>query len=951
MPQVSTAPPVGIHGVLSVLADTAEPRTSTRRGLPERLHWLPLCNAEHMPRWGSSFSPVRVDDGDIVTEMAAIDAIRPGEETLKVGWLWVAGTTTDADGNSARTFEPLITTTVRVAGSQVIGSGELLLTPLIADPTTRLQLEEAMEREGVAFGGGAFARTGRVASEDLLRRTAQLGSFARRAAAAAGFDAVDLVPAGAGPAALAARPGLRIVVGMGLYADEAEPDFSPAGSLRMWERRIDTRWTALHSLYLDRPPPAPPACRDLPSPYPLTPTQHDCVVAARSAAVTVIAGAPGTGKTHSIAAIVGDVVAQGQTVLVTAKSIASVAALTEILERRPGPEPVVFGSGARRLELARQLAASRPESVPANEVDRRACQLEAALQRRDDVWASTARRLAGLGLMGDSGELTRLHERLPGLSDPDVSLFEIQALATKAGGRPPPWYRVGRRRHWRHLCDLLGVATDPRGEDLRAVLSLASATRVLHRFGHPTEDGLEWDSLAAAVTRVRQACGEWMNALAHDERRLTRRTRGTLAALGTALRGGRAKRRAHLSRLGPAMTQALPVWVGTLGDVDDLLPMHPAMFDLVVLDEASSIDQSRAAPALLRGRRCVIAGDPRQLRHVSFVPDDAVSDALDRHMPGADPALRARLDVRANSIFDVAAGTTAVRHLDEHFRSAPHLFDFVGRRLYGDRVRLATVTPRAEDDDLIRVSRLAAHRTSAKVIVEEVEWVMDRLDALGVDGVDSVGVVSPFRAQADALEEAALRHFGREGIEALGLKIGTVHAFQGMERDVVLVSLGIGAEDGPMTWRFAQDPHLFAVMATRARKRIEWVVSADPDPGSLLADYLAQADTSVGGPSGMTHHPADPWRDTVAESLCEAGVSLMAPYPVGRHLLDLCLVNADGFIGVDTTVHPDGPDAHIRRHLDLQRQGWPLASAFAAVWRDRPAELVVHLKQRLEETR
>ena len=88
------------------------------------------------------------------------------------------------------------------------------------------------------------------------------------------------------------------------------------------------------------------------------------------------------------------------------------------------------------------------------------------------------------------------------------------------------------------------------------------------------------------------------------------------------------RRRAHLERQvdGAALVRALPLWVGTLRDIDDLLPAKPGLFDLVILDEASQIDQIRRP----RPRCCgpigpSSSGDPYQLRHVTFLSDEQVT--------------------------------------------------------------------------------------------------------------------------------------------------------------------------------------------------------------------------------------------------------------------------------------------------------------------------------------
>lgn len=83
--------------------------------------------------------------------------------------------------------------------------------------------------------------------------------------------------------------------------------------------------------------------------------------------------------------------------------------------------------------------------------------------------------------------------------------------------------------------------------------------------------------------------------------------------------------------------------------------------------------------------------------------------------------------------------------------------------------------------------------------------------------------------------------------------------------------------------------------------------------------------------------------EEVADHLAAAGLVVRAGYPTGRHVVDLCVGGALGFVGVTTGVHPDGPYAHVERDLALRRAGWPLADAFASRWRDDPAGLVAHV--------
>ncbi|WP_157965136.1 DEAD/DEAH box helicase [Euzebya rosea] len=930
-------PPVGVHGVLSVLEEMAAAAGqggSSSSQVPDHFAWLPMGV---VPALGTA-TPDRPGsvpiDPDLAARFGAVDAIRPQTRSLRVGLGFLTGAT-DAEGPLGKWFEPLVTVPVVVVGNALRRAGDVELTPLVGDRHVRARLEEDVD-----WGVGVLEGLGEDVPADRMPAAEGVLAHLRRVVDAIGYDPPAVIAPVGRPSTLRDSVGLRLVLGAGLFALGSRPEFSPAAALAEWHTTVGTRWTALHSLYLDHPPPAGPSPGpDLSSAYRLSEAQHEAVVASRTEPVTVIAGAPGTGKTHTIAAIVGDAVAHGRSVLVAAKADATVEAISELLDRRPGPDPLVFGSSDRRWALARRLAAGEPQAVPSAEVLQRHAAMQQARRHRDATWLDAADALAGMTLLGDGPEARQLRQRLPGVATAD--LFTVESLLERTGRAQPPWWRPGARRAWSSLTTSLGVAS-PTEEELAAVARLAAAVRRLHASPDPLLDGIDWSELAAAQHDVEERTGEWMDAMARSEQRLGKAARGTLGVLALALRAGRAKRRAQLATLvGQQVTVPLPVWLGTLADIDDLLPLEPAMFDLVVLDEASSIDQPRAAAALLRGARAVVVGDPQQLRHVSFVAGEAVKEAIRVHAPGASAALQAKLDVRDSSIFDVAAASAPVRTLDEHFRSAPHLFAWVGRELYRGEVTVATRTPLTDRQDRIEVVRVEGARNDRKVVEAEVVWVIDRLRQLWRDGATSVGVISPFRAQADALEDAALTILKRRGIDELGLRVGTVHAFQGMERDVVLASLGVGADDGPRTWRFVDDPNLFAVFATRARERMEVVLSAAPPSGSLVADYLDQVDHPPPPPSGIGS--VDRWTATVAEGLLDAGVEVAAPYPVGRHAVDLVLHEGTRYLGVVTRLHPDGPHLHVRRQLELTANGWPIRTAHRAIWGDRLGELVVAL--------
>ena len=375
--------------------------------------------------------------------------------------------------------------------------------------------------------------------------------------------------------------------------------------------------------------------------------------------MTVVSGAPGTGKSHTIAAIACDAVARGERVLVAARSSATVDALTELLAHT--------GSGSGRVRVDRAAGpaggSARRRSglpAPAETVRRAAGARDEAIAARD---AARAEVVGGLHAELSWEHAQRAHHDAwsvaPGLLEPDVELTTsagcspaVTAAMAGGGGAASEGPVVGRPR--------------PSGPG-RPGPSAASARR---RRGDgrrgvragtlDTAGGLDlaavWARLEPLDEAARVAIGRWLAVEARSAQRINQRTIGALGALATALRSGRAARREQLAHLDvAALTTALPLWIGTLADIDDLLPARPASFDLVMLDEASSIDQSLAATALLRARRTVIVGDPTSFVTCPSSPTIRASGAGES--PGRGPRVDGLLDVRRNSIFDVAAGS------------------------------------------------------------------------------------------------------------------------------------------------------------------------------------------------------------------------------------------------------------------------------------------------------
>ena len=64
-------------------------------------------------------------------------------------------------------------------------------------------------------------------------------------------------------------------------------------------------------------------------------------------------------------------------------------------------------------------------------------------------------------------------------------------------------------------------------------------------------------------------------------------------------------------------------------------------------------------------------------------------------------------------------------------------------------------------------------------------------------------------------------------------------------------------------------------------------------------------------------------------------------YPVGHEVVDLVVGDGDAAVALDCEVHPDGPEAHIRRRALLTSMGWTIVDAFESRWGDDLAEFAI----------
>ncbi|MBD3894701.1 AAA family ATPase [Halomonas sp. ML-15] len=654
-----------------------------------------------------------------------------------------------------------------------------------------------------------------------------------------------------------------------------------------------------------KPASAPPVPETLPTS--LTLAQERALHNAAVETLSVINGPPGTGKTYTLACQAIDRVMRNERVLVVCSNEHAADVVRTKLAELFGPAQglvVRAGRGNHRQQL---------------------------LERLDELLAEASNK--------DE------HESPPRLAS------RLQAMARD--------YRRSERRFRKAL-----VAAVDEGALWRRRGGLWHGLRLWwlrRRAGRRDLLSQRWGELQSKVSAHQALARSYLAALAHHQRRTLQSTRRQqLRKLATALRSRASGRReARFEALDwSVLTRAFPVWVVSAQALHRTLPLESELFDLCIMDEATQSNLPLALPALQRASRAVIVGDPRQLRHFSFLSQARQHEFAVRHQVQSLPV---DLNYRERSLLDYGlmaiAGGHAIVLLDEHFRSHPALIGFSNDRFYAGRLKILTHLAQVVDAPPIALVDCPV-RIEGDVNAAEIEAVMEHLEALAAESADlpdhecqSIGVLALFRATALALEKALLDRVDLRTISRHDLRVGTPYAFQGEERDIMLLATGVYPGRAAAAWTYLNRPDVFNVAVTRARHRQVVFMPQEALEGvgsNLLVDYVAYARTNR--PRPMTSPPAHDGMRTELIAILEAwGARCRIDYPFAGQTLDILVLYQGHALAVDTI----GTDATAGKAWDweryrlLERAGLAIFPIGYVSWRTRREEVLECLRTML----
>lgn len=247
-------------------------------------------------------------------------------------------------------------------------------------------------------------------------------------------------------------------------------------------------------------------------------------------------------------------------------------------------------------------------------------------------------------------------------------------------------------------------------------------------------------------------------------------------------------------------------------------PFEKPEYEFVIVDEAARVSPRDLMIPMAQGKRIILVGDHRQLPHI--VDEDVIKElsekdedellAKELEVEGDDKkwssiSLFEHLFINRLPILEKQDGFCRRVTLDKQFRMHPLLGDFISRNFYErfdplEKFRsgkqesdFAHNLPDTENKPAIWLDVPAAkgkhqrsgtswtRRAEAVAIARQLQAWMNSAEGENL----SFGVISFYRAQAELIK----KQLGKITDDDGKLRIGTVDSFQGMEFDVVFLSM------------------------------------------------------------------------------------------------------------------------------------------------------------------
>ncbi|MGD9567123.1 MAG: AAA domain-containing protein [Sedimentibacter sp.] len=230
-------------------------------------------------------------------------------------------------------------------------------------------------------------------------------------------------------------------------------------------------------------------------------------------------------------------------------------------------------------------------------------------------------------------------------------------------------------------------------------------------------------------------------------------------------------------------------------------------FDMVIMDEASQCNTAISLVPIIRGENLMLVGDPQQLNPVVLL------NQRDNFILKKKYSVTNEYDYINNSIYKTYLACDAVSDeilLSYHYRCHKKIIDFNNKKYYNGKLNIKSNIK--SEQPLVFVD-VGENKTGVKnTSVSEAQKIIEYVNA---NRDKRIGIITPFTNQNKYIN-SILQENGIDDITC-----GTVHAFQGDEKDVIIFSLAVTDNTSSRTYEWLKNnKELINVATSRAKEQL-----------------------------------------------------------------------------------------------------------------------------------
>lgn len=381
------------------------------------------------------------------------------------------------------------------------------------------------------------------------------------------------------------------------------------------------------------------------------------------------------------------------------------------------------------------------------------------------------------------------------------------------------------------------------------------------------------------------------------------------------------------------LLKVFPIWLVKMSDIAEVLPLTKELFDYVIIDEATQCDIASSIPVIQRGKKLVITGDPKQLRHFSFLAE--AKQRVFRHKFNLLNVDVSFVDYKNNSLLDLVMNNCKYpyqfHYLDEHFRSLPAIIGFSNKKFYNNKLRIMTARPDLKILEGVEIIKTDGRRhengtnpQEAEVILDFLKLIINQQKQIPTSQANSIGIISPFTDQVEFLQKQVEKNFKLSDLQKHRVTIATPYGFQGDERDIVFMSFVVDNNSNNLAYRYMNKDDVFNVSITRARKKIFIITSVEHtllSNDNLLRQYLEYFESLE--KESLQNSSKDLFASEIISYLSNKGYSYWENFEIAGMNIDIVYTKENQLYGIDLIGYPGiySDAIGIERYKILSRAG------------------------------